>query len=739
MMSENQCDSRKVLLVSPDWVGPIRNGGIGTAFLGLATALVANGWDVTALYTLGEHSESAPVGYWVDYYKKLDINFIALPDWKGPRLEPAWYRARSYEIYKWISEAEGEYDLLIFPEWRAQAYYSLWARHSGIGLINTKIIVVTHSPTEWAQEGNYWLPQNADQVDLYEMEPVCVELADYVISPSKYLFHWMEDRGWRLPAIDKRKVIRNLMPPHSAAAVTSSVPQVPAADTQTTEWVFFGRLEPRKGLDIFCRALDRLEAHDWDGIERVTFLGKRVDTDGFSTDEYLKDKLRRWPVQVSVIDDKDSSQALEYLSESGRQAVIASLIENSPYTVLECLSRSIRFIATNVGGIPELIDERDHVRVLFSARPSSLADLLRNTRHDFEPARLAISESAAIASWNEYLSNVLKNASTAAKLRTDKENPRVSVCLVHYDRPRFLAQAIESLRNQTYINYEVILVDDGSRSAEAVEYLAGIAEEFSRRGWTILKQDNAYLGAARNNAARHAQGEYLLFMDDDNLALPHEIETFVRAAVLMDADVVTCPASVFSGTEIPKSEAPADVYWLPLGRSLGVGMIRNGFGDANALVKRSTFERMGGFTEDYGVGHEDWEFFAKAALGNAKFAFVPEPLFRYRVNNNGMLRGGDTQRDHYRSFRPYLASLPPGLGAALGYGLWLHLRAEQAWTGNRNLGEGARAGRRLPLRRLMHGFVLVIKNRTLRLKFQHALKQYGLVAALKKGVLYLKK
>ncbi|STV64754.1 glycosyl transferase [Klebsiella pneumoniae subsp. pneumoniae] len=67
--------------------------------------------------------------------------------------------------------------------------------------------------------------------------------------------------------------------------------------------------------------------------------------------------------------------------------------------------------------------------------------------------------------------------------------------------------------------------------------------------------------------------------------------------------------------------------WLPLGPDLNIASFSNCFGDANALIRKEVFEKVGGFTEDYGLGHEDWEFFAKISLQGYKLQIVPEPLF----------------------------------------------------------------------------------------------------------------
>ena len=725
-------DGPRILLASPDWMGPIRNGGIGTAFTALARHLAMSGWRVTALYTLGGHSEAGDIRKWVERYREWGIDLIALPKWKGPPLDAPWYRSRSYRIYHWLVCREADFDAVIWPEWQGEAYYSLWARRTGLHFHSLPMTVVTHSPTAWAQGGNYWLPDSPDQVDLHEMESLCVALADFVVSPSAYLIEWMMQHGWRLPPVGRRRVLRNLMLPEA----TTPVPETRGGDQdgRIREWVFFGRLEPRKGLEVFCRALDRLSQEDWEPMERVTFLGKGVETAAFSSDAFLKALNGRWPRPFQVIDDLDSEAARTYLRGSGRLAVIASLVENSPYTVLECLSDRIRFLAADVGGIAELIDERDRESVLFPPRPAALAEKLRDPASRLSPARAAVTDQAACSAWDDFMAEWVASGAreTTETTKTSAAPPRVSVCLVHYERPHLLAQAVASLRAQTYGNFEVILVDDGSRSRKTEDYLSALDQDFARRGWRIIRQENRYLGAARNAAARHATGEYLLFMDDDNVAKPKEIECFVRAAVKTEADIVTCPSSVFTGELPPCDDSEPDCLWLPLGSALGVGLIRNGFGDANALVKRQLFERVGGFTEDYGIGHEDWEFFVRAALRGACFAFVPDPLFYYRLSSSGMLRSGDSRRDHYRSFRPYLESFPPGLGAAMGYGLHLHLEADRRWRETSATTVVPRAARGA-----FKGLTLLSKNRTLRLKFRQALREYGWVGAIRKGALYL--
>ncbi len=235
----------------------------------------------------------------------------------------------------------------------------------------------------------------------------------------------------------------------------------------------------------------------------------------------------------------------------------------------------------------------------------------------------------------------------AGRRRTAAHDPLVSVCLVHYERPRLLTRALNHLFEQSYRNMEIIIVDDGSRSPAAKAALDRLEESHRSDRLSIIRSANRYLGAARNLAASAARGDYLLFHDDDNLAEPDEIRLFVRAAQNGHFEILTSQCYVFKEGSHPDT---GRIEYFPIGIGGDHSFFSNRFGDANALVARSAFEKVGGFSELRDVGWEDWEFFLRAFLQGIRIGVVPRPLFRYQSSPIGMLAGGSPVRNNARIF-----------------------------------------------------------------------------------------
>ncbi|MGO9605639.1 MAG: glycosyltransferase [Candidatus Binataceae bacterium] len=655
----------RICIVTPEFVGPTRNGGIGTAYTTLAQILVRAGHEVTVLYTGGDWSDSGSVEEWEKYYLAQGILLIRQKPPVGTVVDSPFFVKRSYEAFLWLKRNESRFDIVHFPEWQGQAYYSLLAKHQGIAFQNLSFCVGAHSSGKWIELGNLRLFKQSDQLDQDFLERESVRLADVVISPSQYLLRWMQEDAWRLP--DRVYVAPYAVPPE----LYTSVENARRGQSRLVkrelieELIFFGRLEPRKGLVIFCDAVDRLTKPPYTGRRlRVTFLGKPWLVNGEDAASYVRSRSQNWPLETQIL-TKDRSEALSYLREtSGGLVIIPSLLDNHPNTILECLALRLPFLASDVGGIPEQIRISDRLQVLFTPRADCLAEkiaeAIKTAPKPAEPAFDFASNNETLVKWHEQF---ISSPPKTTQASTRGERPLVSVCLTHFNRPVYLRWALESLRKQDHSwPFEVILVDDGSTTEEAKAYLERLEPEFHQRDWRIVKQDNRYLGAARNAAARNSRGKYLLFMDDDNYADPSEVSILAGIAERTGADILTCAVRGWSGNESPdETKVAAQLQWVPLGPAIESGLFWNAFGDANALIKREVFETLKGFVEVHGTTFEDWEFFARAVFSGFDLQVVPLPLFWYRLHGQSMRQVTDDIANRLLAIKPYLELTPQSL------------------------------------------------------------------------------
>jgi glycosyltransferase involved in cell wall biosynthesis len=243
----------RVCIATWEIEGPSRNAGIGTASTSLADALKRAGYDVTILFLLGCHPTDGNMIDWVDYYRtEKGMKLIPLPMAHEPRIHAAWASSVSYHVYVWLKEHQHEFNIIHFPECQGLAFYSLLAKSQGLAFGDSTFVVSAHGPTFWVKEGSQDYIRNLGELEIDFMERVSVSAADIVVSPSQYLLGWMQQNGWELP---ERTYVAPYVLPQDLLAENPAPRQ---RNSKINEIVFFGRLEVRKGLKLFCDALDEL-------------------------------------------------------------------------------------------------------------------------------------------------------------------------------------------------------------------------------------------------------------------------------------------------------------------------------------------------------------------------------------------------------------------------------------------------------------------------------------------------
>lgn len=651
----------------------ISRDGVGTAYSGLAPALARAGHDVTVLYLPGDRVPDHTIEYWVSYHEKMGIRLVPLP---RPSFRTATTCVHdvtlSYYAYLWLKEHE--FDLVHFMARRGAGYWSLVAKHQGLAFKHTMLCVGVHAPTVLLRMSRRGHLSSVDDLDNDFMERGSVAWADVLVSASRFLIGWMQERGWELPA--RCYVQPTIVPRVCGNGLAREA--AGEASQEVRDVVLVGPLADGGGLEVFCDALDRIAASGV-RLSGVTFLGRLGVVNGRDARTFIQERARQWPSRWRIECEFTRESALAYLQQGGRLAVVLSQCEPLPVFVLDCLEGGVPLLAASVTAIPELVAPEDHERVLVAPRGDLLAERLETAlREGARPGRPAIDFERNEQEWLAWHASLpwadqKRNGEPAAV--PSEPLPLVSICMPTYNRPRLLRQALESIDEIDYPNLEVVLVDDGSTDPAAVELLEELSATFPARGWQLIRQENNYASAARNTAARHARGESLFFMDDDNYAMPHGLSVFVEIARRTGADIVASFRENFKGLDPPGRDDQAERYHtLFLGRAPVPGLFRNVFGDMNALVRRDVYLAVGGQSEDYGLGFQDWEFFAKAALAGYTMEVIPESLFFYRVTEGGICSSTPRVRNIARIGRRYQEAMPEALRdlVSLTQGMILH-------------------------------------------------------------------
>lgn len=217
----------------------------------------------------------------------------------------------------------------------------------------------------------------------------------------------------------------------------------------------------------------------------------------------------------------------------------------------------------------------------------------------------------------------------------------VSVIIPVYKAEKYIAETVQSVLNQTYTHFELLIVDDGTpdRSIE-------ICQQFSDPRIIILRQLNGGVSRARNRGIRAAQGEYLAFLDGDDLWVPEKLEKHVTHLEASPQVGLSFSHSAF----INEVGQPLGIYQTAPTRSITPSLIlcRNPIGNGSTpVVRREVFAAIQ-FQQSYGDvvepayfdGHlhhiEDVECWLRIALQTQwQIEGIPEPLTLYRVNPGG--------------------------------------------------------------------------------------------------------
>ncbi|MBE5812123.1 MAG: glycosyltransferase family 2 protein [Clostridiales bacterium] len=254
--------------------------------------------------------------------------------------------------------------------------------------------------------------------------------------------------------------------------------------------------------------------------------------------------------------------------------------------------------------------------------------------------------------------------------------PKISIIMLTYNREQFVERAIESILLQTFKDFELILVNNGS-----TDNSGSICDKFSKIDSRIkvIHKEKGNIASGRNAGLEIAQGEYIGFVDDDDYALPEMFEILYNNAIKYDADISLCgsyqeikgerlPRFIFEGLEILDTENA--VVELLKREKYNVGT-------PTKLFKRYIFEKNNFLTDKkYDDVNVVYKFFVSAK----KVVACGEPLYvvnRHESNNSNFTRNNAWDEERlseyikaYEDRTEYLINKLPNIADYVIYTKW---------------------------------------------------------------------
>ncbi len=201
-----------------------------------------------------------------------------------------------------------------------------------------------------------------------------------------------------------------------------------------------------------------------------------------------------------------------------------------------------------------------------------------------------------------------------------------------YNSAAYIAESILSVQNQTYKYWELIVVDDGSIDS-TVEIVKSIIESDNRI--IYLYQKNSKQAAARNNGTRLAKGEWIAFLDSDDIWINTKLQVQYEVIRQHNPDVV------YSAGSYLYENGSTEHYTTKTGIFQGVDFFRILYGEnhipiLSVVVKKNIIDNIGLQNENrFFQGCEDWDLLLRIAKTNSIFIGLPDQLFFYRKHSQG--------------------------------------------------------------------------------------------------------
>lgn len=621
---------------------PDYGGGISTYIDNVSTMLANKGHNITVIVR-DPHVSS------IDY-PLPNLRVVRFKHMIGEQYSRMGYwAALSYqyaeEVIKLIKIDGVKPDIIETQEYSAIGYYLLqkkWCKD--YYLEDIPIVTHLHTPTfELARVNQsprykfptYWIGQ---------MEKFCMKAASGLITQSEFLKKQLQDFA------PKKQIDVIPLPYHIDKDVNLNT-------ERDIDLLYIGRIEYRKGVAQLLKEAKKL----WD--EGLLFKLKLLGGDTFfdpknrNLGDYLKVTYQKYIDEGKLIfADSIPPDQLSIEVQKSRAVIIPSLYENYPYTCIIAMSLGVPVIVSTSGGQAEMVGEDGKNGFIFDWSITNdcslkITEVLKRTNEEL--VQIGINGRKRI----EYLTNIEDNYDKRLKfydkiVKKEKDHKPtefpisqsivrgnnakqvnytkdlVSIVITYYNLGKYLPETLESALATEYSKTEIIIINDGSTDEVSKKVLKDI-ENRNNPKIRIINIPNGGLSNARNVGAAEAKGEFIAFLDADDVVFPQFYSKAVDILKTYDnISFVYSWVRYFDATNEMWPTFNTEFPYL-MGMNMTTPLV---------VVKKCDFLNSGLNRIEMEYGMEDFDSWVSMCASGLSGVSIPEILVKYRVRPDSMSR-----------------------------------------------------------------------------------------------------
>ena len=553
-----------------------------------------------------------------------------IPLW-GFHFEEYYLSYRIFQALKVLLYTEG-IDTIEFCDYLGLGFVTIkWKKLLGKEFENIFIQLRIHGSRELCEVSDNQVSYKKAQMVNYHMERYCLEYSDEWIVPSSslaeyYLSYYNIKAKENRIAVPVFQKIGKGLTHHRKKKGTAKV-------------LFYGKIQKLKGIDSFIKAaLKVLENTD----EKIEFhiYGHSVSYNGSgSYEKQIKKQIPENRRKNFSFKGRISINELESIARQYTIAVVPSIFETFCLAAHELNWIGIPLIINDIPGFADYFNDKNSYK--YNGTVKHLAETIL---HLLDPgtdlARLEWN-AAHVSGLSEESNSLYFDEIKLPAKQLPSSRELVSVIIPYYNMQDYVEEAIESVKQNSYKEVEIIIVNDGSPDKEAKAKLDEISK--SMPGLIILHKENGGLGSARNHGIKHAKGEYVLCLDSDDILHKEFIELGVCS--LQRNPSLTAVNSYVNFFKDGESHTEYIDYVIPYDLIPELIFIENRAGVATSLFRKSIYNTIR--YDEKLTSYEDWDFWWQCVKSGFKVEVIPKILFHYRRRADSMINTEGIQKHIY--------------------------------------------------------------------------------------------